>query len=42
MYIVIMVVQGGTSTDVSRYAGSLEHVFESEISGTALPHLFFL
>lgn len=25
---------GGTSTDVSRYAGSYEHVFESTTAGT--------
>lgn len=27
---------GGTSTDVSRYSGSFEHVFESSISGITL------
>lgn len=27
---------GGTSTDVSRYAGILEHLFETEISGVSL------
>lgn len=27
---------GGTSTDVSRYSGRLEHVFETEISGIAI------
>lgn len=27
---------GGTSTDVSRYAGQLEHVFETTISGVAI------
>lgn len=27
---------GGTSTDVSRYDGSLEHIFESTIAGTAI------
>ncbi|KAK2724731.1 hypothetical protein QYM36_001279, partial [Artemia franciscana] len=27
---------GGTSTDVSRYAGSFEHVFESTISGLSI------
>lgn len=27
---------GGTSTDVSRFAGSYEHVFESVTAGTAL------
>ena len=32
---------GGTSTDVSRYAGNLEHLFETQISGIDLlsPHL---
>lgn len=28
---------GGTSTDVSRYAGSYEHVFESTTAGAAPP-----
>ena len=27
---------GGTSTDVSRYAGSYEHVFESTTAGESL------
>jgi 5-oxoprolinase (ATP-hydrolysing) len=27
---------GGTSTDVSRYAGHLEHVFESVTAGVAI------
>lgn len=27
---------GGTSTDVSRYSGSFEHVFESSIAGITL------
>ena len=27
---------GGTSTDVSRYAGSYEHVFESSLAGTSV------
>lgn len=27
---------GGTSTDVSRYAGSLEHIFESVIAGVTI------
>ncbi|GAM23449.1 hypothetical protein SAMD00019534_066240 [Acytostelium subglobosum LB1] len=32
---------GGTSTDVSRYNGHLEHIFETEISGLTIqaPHL---
>ena len=30
---------GGTSTDVSRYAGSYEHVFESTTAGAACCHL---
>jgi len=27
---------GGTSTDVSRYGGSYEHVYESTIAGIAI------
>lgn len=33
---VIGLDMGGTSTDVSRYAGNLEHVFESTIAGIAV------
>jgi len=34
---------GGTSTDVSRYAGSYEHVFESTTAGVTIqaPQVFF-
>ena len=27
---------GGTSTDVSRYAGSYEHVFEATVAGVTI------
>ena len=30
---------GGTSTDVSRYAGTYEHVFESTTAGAPYLHL---
>lgn len=29
-------MQGGTSTDVSRYAGSLEHIFETSTAGVTI------
>ena len=31
-----MVVSAGTSTDVSRYAGHYEHVFESTTAGVTI------
>lgn len=33
---VVALDMGGTSTDVSRFGGSLEHVFESTISGVTI------
>jgi 5-oxoprolinase (ATP-hydrolysing) len=32
----LLLPQGGTSTDVSRYAGQYEHVFESTTAGVTI------